>query len=49
MKTLARRVLSDLSYRLIRLRGQADGLRILMYHRVTAAHPDSQSPVSCQE
>jgi peptidoglycan/xylan/chitin deacetylase (PgdA/CDA1 family) len=42
MKTMARRVLSGLSYSWIRLGGRADGLRILMYHRVTDAHPESR-------
>ncbi len=40
MKRLLRGMLSDLSYRAIRLmEGRTASLRILMYHRVTDAHP----------
>lgn len=40
MNGLLRRTLSSLSYQAIRLRnGEAQGLRILTYHRVTDAHP----------
>lgn len=43
MKSLLRRALSDVTYRAIRLtNGHAAGLRILMYHRVTDAHPGNR-------
>ncbi len=37
-----RRLLSDLTYGWIRATGNAGGLRVLMYHRVTDAHPDER-------
>jgi len=43
MKRFLRRALSDVTYRAIRLtNGRASGLRILMYHRVTDAHPSNR-------
>jgi len=43
MKRLLRETLSDLIYRAIRLtNGRVSGLRILMYHRVTDAHPSNR-------